>query len=69
MDKIEEHKSELDKIEGSVKINRFELILLDDKLKRQPVLGMVIIEPYLSVYAIQNDFVVNFVLTELVWGF
>ena len=69
MDKSEEHKSELDKIEGSVKINRFELILLDDKLKRQPVLGMVIIEPYLSIYAVQNDFIVNFVLTELVRGF
>ena len=69
MDKNKGHKCEPDKIEGSFKINRFELVLLDDKLKRQPVLGMVIIEPYLSVYAVQNDFVVNFVLAELVRDF
>ena len=54
-----------ERIEGSFKINRFELVLHDDThLKRRPVLGCVMLEP--SVYNDNNnDFVVYFVVTEL----
>ena len=53
-------KSEHEKIEGSFKISRMELVLHDDTVRRKPVLGLVLLEPYLSVYTEMNDFVVNF---------
>ena len=55
------------RIEGSFKVNRFELVLHDDTyFKRRPVLGLLMLEPYVSVYNDNNaDFVVNFVLDEL----
>ena len=45
-----------ERIEGSFKINRFELVLHDDThLKRRPVLGCVMLEPYISVYNDNNN--------------